>query len=234
MFRRATKSAKCPATPSVFLHTLHCLPLSHSALMTAAQARRRYSSKAQSPLLPVWRVTTRSRLGTKAMNWPPGAGLLPGVSRDALAAATAFRPVPSGQFPAVRKDLRVEFPAQFGRFDVAGRLGRLVHEPLGDDLPVRSSAPRATCNRQCAPGRAPACPVRARDGGQSAVVILKPPVLDAERLEQRLDGELVVGLAGDGFAHQRGMVQRVRRIAAARAGSNASFSVRGSPVWPRM
>ena len=41
----------------------------------AAQARRRYSSNAHSPLLPVWRVTTRSRLGTKAMYWPPEPGL---------------------------------------------------------------------------------------------------------------------------------------------------------------
>ena len=42
---------------------------------TAAQARRRYSSNGHSPLLPVWRVTTRSRLGTNAINWPPEPGL---------------------------------------------------------------------------------------------------------------------------------------------------------------
>lgn len=48
----------------------------HLALcITAAHARRKYSSYSQEPLLPVCRVTTRSRLGTKAMSWPPEPGL---------------------------------------------------------------------------------------------------------------------------------------------------------------
>jgi hypothetical protein len=36
--------------------------------MTAAQAWRKYSSNCHSPLLPVCLVTTRSRLGTNAIN----------------------------------------------------------------------------------------------------------------------------------------------------------------------
>src|SRR6266498_4833084 len=42
---------------------------------TTAHARRKYSSNGHSPLLPVWRVTTKSRLGTKAMYCPPEPGL---------------------------------------------------------------------------------------------------------------------------------------------------------------
>ena len=47
-----------------------------------------------------------------------------------------------------------------------------------------------------------------------AFVILKPPVLDAERLEQRLDGKLIVRLAGDRLANERRVDQCVRRVAA--------------------
>src|SRR5437867_700871 len=52
---------------------------------TAAQARRKYSSNCHSPLLPVWRVTTRSKLGTKEMYCPPEPG---------LARASAGMPLP--------------------------------------------------------------------------------------------------------------------------------------------
>src|SRR4051794_27506268 len=37
----------------------------------AATAWRTYPSKSYSPLLPVCRVMTRSRLGTNEINWPP-------------------------------------------------------------------------------------------------------------------------------------------------------------------
>ena len=43
--------------------------------MTAAHARRKYSSYSQAPLLPVCREITRSRLGTNAINCPPELGL---------------------------------------------------------------------------------------------------------------------------------------------------------------
>ena len=52
----------------------------------------------------------------------------------------------------------------------------------------------------------------------AAVIILKPPMLDANRLEERLDSELIVRLAGHGFTDKRGMRQGVRGIAAAGAG----------------
>src|SRR5207249_796366 len=67
---------------------------------------------------------------------PPGAGLFPRICRNALAAATAFRPMPRWQFPTVGEYLWVQLPPQLRSFHVAGRLGRPVHEPLGDDLPV--------------------------------------------------------------------------------------------------
>ena len=66
----------------------------------------------------------------------------------------------------------------------------------------------------------------------AAVEMLEPPMLDADRLEQRLDGKLVVRLAGDGLADQRGMIEPERRIAALVPGSNASWAVSGSPSWP--
>jgi len=46
-----------------------------SSVNTAAQARRKYSAYSHAPLPPVWRVTTRSRLGTSAISCPPEPGL---------------------------------------------------------------------------------------------------------------------------------------------------------------
>ena len=37
-------------------------------------------------------------------------------------------------------------------------------------------------------------------------------MLDSDRLEERLDRELIVRLCGDGFANQRGMRERMSRI----------------------
>ncbi len=52
----------------------------------------------------------------------------------------------------------------------------------------------------------------------TAFKIFKPPVLDAQRFEQCLDGKFIVRLARDRLAHQRRMRQRVRGIPAACAG----------------
>lgn len=84
-------------------------PAIHSP-RTAAQARRRYSAYCHRPLAPVCRVTTRSRLGTNAINWPPDPGLYRASGGDAVAAGSVFIVAhqPSGQFPTVREDLGVE------------------------------------------------------------------------------------------------------------------------------
>src|SRR5262245_19438751 len=52
----------------------------------------------------------------------------------------------------------------------------------------------------------------------AAIVVLKPPMLDANRFEERLNGKLVVRLAGDGLTHEGGVSQGMCRIAAATAG----------------
>src|SRR2546427_37073 len=52
-------------------------------------------------------------------------------------------------------------------------------------------------------------------------------MLDANRLEQRLDCELIVRLAGHGLTDQRGMRQGVRRVTAADAGIKSQL---GSPL----
>src|SRR5262245_38179225 len=46
----------------------------------------------------------------------------------------------------------------------------------------------------------------------------EPPLLDPERPEERLDGELVKRLSGDRLAHERGVIEGVRRVPAARPG----------------
>ncbi len=63
-----------PKSKTTAVFSVH--PNNHRVFcITAAHARRKYSSYSQEPLLPVCRVTTRSRLGTKAMSWPPEPGL---------------------------------------------------------------------------------------------------------------------------------------------------------------
>ncbi len=71
------QASNCPLCPSPLVaNKLHRAVGIHLALcITAAHARRKYSSYSQEPLLPVCRVRTRSRLGTKAMSWPPEPGL---------------------------------------------------------------------------------------------------------------------------------------------------------------
>jgi hypothetical protein len=49
-------------------------------------------------------------------------------------------------------------------------------------------------------------------------------MLDAEWLEERIDGELVVRLARNGFAHQSGMVQRMGN-SVGKAGASRYFSI---------
>ena len=61
-----------------------------------------------------------------------------------------------------------------------------------------------------------------------ALVVLERPVLDPQRPEQRLDGELVVRLAGDGLAHQGRVGQRVGRVAAGGPG------IERQPLGPRV
>ena len=53
-------------------------------------------------------------------------------------------------------------------------------------------------------------------------------MLDAERFEQPLDRELVVGLARHRLAHQRGVSERVRRVAA--GGARIEGQLRGAGV----
>src|SRR6185436_19587290 len=60
----------------------------------------------------------------------------------------------------------------------------------------------------------------------TSVVVLKPPVLNADRFEERLDRELVVRVARDRLTHQCGMSQGVGRIAA--GGSWGESQLRGS------
>ena len=149
-----------------------------------------------------------------------GAGLGAGVGRDALAAPAALAGQARGQLPAVGEDLGVDLEAHLRAVDVVGRRGGLLDEPLRDHLPVVPAAvvdhavgdPGQVARRHAQPVRRMAADLR------PAVVVLEPPVLDPERLEQRLDGELVVGLAGDGLAHQRRVGQRVGRVAAGGAG----------------
>lgn len=43
----------------------------------------------------------------------------------------------------------------------------------------------------------------------AAVEKLKPPVFDANRFEERFDGELVVRLARDRLAHERGVIRLI-------------------------
>ena len=112
-----------------------------------------------------------------------------------------------------------------------------VDEPLRDHLPVVPAAvaghavgdPGHVAGRHAQPVRRMAAELR------PAVVELEPPVLDPERLEQRLDGELVVRLAGDVLAHQ-GRVGQARGSSSRRRSPDrtpASPSA-ASPVWPRM
>src|SRR5438094_3045358 len=57
----------------------------------------------------------------------------------------------------------------------------------------------------------------------AAVVVLKPPVLAANGFDERFDGELVIGLAGDVFADERRMMQSMCRIAASGPGIEREF-----------
>jgi len=66
---------ECEVGPVAANRFYHAVGIHSAFRTTAAQARRKYSSYSQEPLLPVCRVTTRSRLGTKAMSWPPEPGL---------------------------------------------------------------------------------------------------------------------------------------------------------------
>lgn len=98
--------------------------------------------------------------------------------------------------------------------------GGFVHKPLRNDLSVLPATAVEQAIRDA----------RLLTRGQAesvrwmtaylfaAVEELKPPVFDANRFEERLDGELIVRLARDRLADKRGVVQRVRRIAAGRAG----------------
>src|SRR5258708_7859803 len=63
-------------------------------------------------------------------------GLGARVGRNASAAAAAFGPVPRGQLPALRKDLRIELPAQLGRLHLVRWRGRFIDKPFRDDLLV--------------------------------------------------------------------------------------------------
>src|SRR5438093_3517949 len=71
-------------------------------------------------------------------------------------------------------------------------------------------------------------PSGASTEGVAALVILKPPMFDANRFEQRLDGELVVRLASYRLTDQGGMSQSVRGIAA--GGARIESKLRGSLV----
>src|SRR5882672_2417133 len=62
--------------------------------------------------------------------------------------------------------------------------------------------------------------------GVAALIILKPPMLDANRLEERLDCELIVRLAGRRLTDQRGMRQGMSGITTGGAGIKSQF---GSP-----
>src|SRR5512133_3572027 len=152
--------------------------------------------------------------GHKCDELATGAGLFAGISRNALAAATALGAVPRRQFPAVREDLRVKLPPQLGRFDIAGWFCRLFHKPLGNYLSV---LPLSLV--QHAIGDACQVPRRhAKTVGWMppylAVVVLKRPTLDPERLEKSLDGELVIRLARNVLAHQGGVIQGVSGVTA--------------------
>src|SRR5712664_713799 len=70
-----------------------------------------------------------------------------------------------------------------------------------------------------------------------AFVKLELAVLDAQRSKQSLNCKLIVGLAGDILAHQRGVGQRVRRVTAGGAGvksqaSSAGITTMAEDIFP--
>jgi hypothetical protein len=142
------------------------------------------------------------------------------VGGDALPAASSFARQTRGQLPAVRKRLGVDFEPHLRSLHRVRRCGRFIYKPLGDDLAAAPppAAQHAVGDSGKITGRH-AQPVRGMPpDGLAAVEVLKPPALDAQRSEERLNSELVVGLARNRLTHQRGMVQRVRRVAARGAG----------------
>src|SRR5262245_10401917 len=77
-----------------------------------------------------------------------GARLLSRIIRDAFTAASAFLPMARGQFPSMRKDLGIEFPAQLGSLDVVRRRRSLLHKPFGNHLsiPPAPAVEHAVCD----------------------------------------------------------------------------------------
>jgi hypothetical protein len=87
------------------------------------------------------------------------------------------------------------------------RGGGLLHKPLGDHLPIipAAAAQHAVADARQLP-RGQAQLVIGVTPGLLSIEGAERPLLDADRLEQRLDRELVVRLAGDVLADQGGVV----------------------------
>ena len=84
-----------------------------------------------SPLLQVSRVTTRSRLGTKAISWPPE----PGLERASIGIPRPLRPSSPvklrRQLPSVRKRLGIEVETRLESPDVVSGGSGLVDDHMG-------------------------------------------------------------------------------------------------------
>src|SRR5579884_2348250 len=101
--------------------------------------------------------------------------------------------MPGGQLPTVREDLGIELPAHLGhRYRVRGS-GGLVDEPPGDDLPLfpATVTEHAIGNSRKVPRRHAHAMRGKVFESRTSVTVVEPPVLDAQRLEQRFDGELI-------------------------------------------
>src|SRR6185436_8403304 len=131
--------------------------------------------------------------------------------RDAFAAARAIFSSKLGrQFPAVREGRGIQAPTHFLALHGMSRRRRFCNKPSRNDLPI---FPAPTAEHAVSDSRElTRRQTRSLSGRPAnlfpAVEKLKPPMLDPERLEQGIDGVLVVGFSGHSFTDQRGMVQR--------------------------
>ena len=161
-----------------------------------------------------------------------GAGFVAGVGRDPFAgpAVRVLAGQIGGKLPTERESPGVKFPPHLrGRDVVRGKPG-LFDEPLRNDLFVFPLAvsEHAVGDAGEIAGRH-AHPVRWMPADSlAAVVVLEPPMLASNRLEECLDGEFVVGLTRDVLADQRCVSQRDRRVTARRA--RIERQLRGSRV----
>ena len=118
------------------------------------------------------------------------------------------------QLPTVREDLRIEFPAHFGRRNVMGRPGSFLDEPIGNNLLIVPSpaAQHAVCNPGKVPGGHANAVRRVTPMLRISIQKLKRPMLNTDWSEERFNCELVVWPSCHKFAKESGVSKCVGRV----------------------